>query len=216
MPTRAKVLAEPAVKKRMEQLGVVVVGSTPAELGAHLKSEIELWGPSSRPPASRARTDIMLDRRRFTRLPQPPHCRPRSARHRPCPGADLAEPQRAPGRAVHARRRHRRHRPHRRRAAVGDLGPAGRGREQARRRRQYRHRVRRARSAPDGYTMLHHRRRARGQPVPVPVDQLRSGRRLRAGHADLPVSQPAGRAEGSRSSARSATSSHTPRQTRAS
>ncbi|HWM06625.1 MAG TPA: tripartite tricarboxylate transporter substrate binding protein [Actinophytocola sp.] len=41
----AKVLAEPAVKKRMEQVGVQIVASTPAELGAHLKSESELWGP---------------------------------------------------------------------------------------------------------------------------------------------------------------------------
>ena len=41
----AKVLAEPAVMKRMEQVGVQIVGSTPAELGAHLKSESELWGP---------------------------------------------------------------------------------------------------------------------------------------------------------------------------
>ena len=40
-----RVLAEPDVKKRMEQVGVQVVGSTPAELGAHLKSESELWGP---------------------------------------------------------------------------------------------------------------------------------------------------------------------------
>ncbi len=40
-----KVLAEPAIKKRMEQVGVMIVGSTPAELAAHLKSESELWGP---------------------------------------------------------------------------------------------------------------------------------------------------------------------------
>lgn len=39
------VLAEPAVRKRMEQVGVMVVGSTPAELAAHLKSESALWGP---------------------------------------------------------------------------------------------------------------------------------------------------------------------------
>jgi tripartite-type tricarboxylate transporter receptor subunit TctC len=40
-----KVLTEPAVKKRMDQVGVLVVASTPAELGAHLKSESELWAP---------------------------------------------------------------------------------------------------------------------------------------------------------------------------
>lgn len=40
-----KVLAEDAVKKRMEQVGVLIVGSTPAELAAHLKSETSLWGP---------------------------------------------------------------------------------------------------------------------------------------------------------------------------
>jgi tripartite-type tricarboxylate transporter receptor subunit TctC len=41
----AKVLAEPAARKRMAQVGVQVVASTPAELGAHLKSESELWAP---------------------------------------------------------------------------------------------------------------------------------------------------------------------------
>ena len=39
------VLAEPAVRQRLEQLGVGIVGSTPEELGRHLKAEIELWGP---------------------------------------------------------------------------------------------------------------------------------------------------------------------------
>jgi tripartite-type tricarboxylate transporter receptor subunit TctC len=29
----------------MEKAGVAVVGSTPAELGRMLKSEIDLWGP---------------------------------------------------------------------------------------------------------------------------------------------------------------------------
>jgi tripartite-type tricarboxylate transporter receptor subunit TctC len=29
----------------MEQVGVLIVGSTPAELAAHLKSETSLWGP---------------------------------------------------------------------------------------------------------------------------------------------------------------------------
>jgi tripartite-type tricarboxylate transporter receptor subunit TctC len=32
-------------KERLEQLGVVVVGSTPGELGAFLKSEMDKWGP---------------------------------------------------------------------------------------------------------------------------------------------------------------------------
>jgi tripartite-type tricarboxylate transporter receptor subunit TctC len=40
-----KVLADDAVKQRMEQVGVLIVGSTPAELAAHLKSETSLWGP---------------------------------------------------------------------------------------------------------------------------------------------------------------------------
>ena len=39
-------LADPVTKERLEQqLGVVVVGSTPAELAAHLKSEMDKWGP---------------------------------------------------------------------------------------------------------------------------------------------------------------------------
>jgi tripartite-type tricarboxylate transporter receptor subunit TctC len=38
-------LGHPMVKERLEQLGASVVGSTPAELGAFLKSEIDKWGP---------------------------------------------------------------------------------------------------------------------------------------------------------------------------
>ena len=37
--------ADPVIKSRLEQLGVTVVGSTPAELGAFLKSEMDKWGP---------------------------------------------------------------------------------------------------------------------------------------------------------------------------
>jgi tripartite-type tricarboxylate transporter receptor subunit TctC len=33
------------VKEKLEQLGANLVGSTPAELAAHLKSEMEKWGP---------------------------------------------------------------------------------------------------------------------------------------------------------------------------
>jgi tripartite-type tricarboxylate transporter receptor subunit TctC len=39
------VLAEPPIKSKLDQLGVVVVGSTPEELGAHFKSEMEKWAP---------------------------------------------------------------------------------------------------------------------------------------------------------------------------
>jgi hypothetical protein len=38
-------LTDPTTKERLEQLGVVVVGSTPEALGAFLKSEMEKWGP---------------------------------------------------------------------------------------------------------------------------------------------------------------------------
>ena len=37
-------LADPAIKARLEQLGVVVVGSSPEEFGAHLKREMDKWG----------------------------------------------------------------------------------------------------------------------------------------------------------------------------
>jgi tripartite-type tricarboxylate transporter receptor subunit TctC len=38
-------LHHPPVKARYAQLGASVVASTPAELAAHLKSEMERWGP---------------------------------------------------------------------------------------------------------------------------------------------------------------------------
>jgi tripartite-type tricarboxylate transporter receptor subunit TctC len=38
-------LTDPATKSRLEGLGVAVVGSTPAELGTFLKSEMDKWGP---------------------------------------------------------------------------------------------------------------------------------------------------------------------------
>jgi len=41
----AVVLAEPGIKARLEQLGLIVVGSTPGELGAYLKAEMAKWGP---------------------------------------------------------------------------------------------------------------------------------------------------------------------------
>ena len=38
-------LHHPPVKQRYAQLGATVVASTPAELAAHLKAEMERWGP---------------------------------------------------------------------------------------------------------------------------------------------------------------------------
>ena len=38
------VLAEPAVREKLEQGGVLVIGSTPDELGSFLKSEMDRWG----------------------------------------------------------------------------------------------------------------------------------------------------------------------------
>ena len=39
------ILREPAIKSKLEQVGVMAIGSTPAELAAQLKSETEMWGP---------------------------------------------------------------------------------------------------------------------------------------------------------------------------
>jgi tripartite-type tricarboxylate transporter receptor subunit TctC len=40
-----KVLREPAIAGRLEQLGAAVIASSPAELAAHLNAEMEKWGP---------------------------------------------------------------------------------------------------------------------------------------------------------------------------
>jgi tripartite-type tricarboxylate transporter receptor subunit TctC len=39
------VLTEPAIRKRMQDLGSIQVGSTPEELARYLQSEIAKWGP---------------------------------------------------------------------------------------------------------------------------------------------------------------------------
>jgi tripartite-type tricarboxylate transporter receptor subunit TctC len=41
----AAALADPPIKERLEQLGLFVIGSTPAELGQFLKSEMDKWAP---------------------------------------------------------------------------------------------------------------------------------------------------------------------------
>jgi len=41
----AKALREPAIALKLAQLGAAVVASTPAELAAHLKAEMDKWGP---------------------------------------------------------------------------------------------------------------------------------------------------------------------------
>jgi tripartite-type tricarboxylate transporter receptor subunit TctC len=38
-------LSEPSIKAKLDALGVVVVGSTPAALGAHLQAEMDRWAP---------------------------------------------------------------------------------------------------------------------------------------------------------------------------
>jgi tripartite-type tricarboxylate transporter receptor subunit TctC len=38
-------LNDPAVKQRLDQLGVIVIGSTPGELAVHFKAEMERWAP---------------------------------------------------------------------------------------------------------------------------------------------------------------------------
>jgi tripartite-type tricarboxylate transporter receptor subunit TctC len=40
----AAVLAEPATRKRLEDLGLFVVGSPPEELGRYHKAEMDKWG----------------------------------------------------------------------------------------------------------------------------------------------------------------------------
>src|SRR5262249_10747336 len=184
------ILTEPAIRARLEQVGVEVVASTPEQLAARIRAQMELWGPGIKAAGTRGGDPAG---------PPPPasdgcslgRCRkPRRPRVRP----SLAQPPREARGAVHARRRHRRNRPHPRRKALGDVGPASGGREQARRRRQHRLGIRRP-LRPRRLHALHHGGRACGQPVPVPVDQLRPGRRLCAGDADLPVPQPPGSAE---------------------
>ena len=39
------VLAEPPIKAKLDGLGLITVGSTPEELGAHFKAEMEKWEP---------------------------------------------------------------------------------------------------------------------------------------------------------------------------
>jgi tripartite-type tricarboxylate transporter receptor subunit TctC len=41
----AAILGEPAIKERLEKVGVEVVASTPQQLGARLKAETDQWGP---------------------------------------------------------------------------------------------------------------------------------------------------------------------------
>jgi tripartite-type tricarboxylate transporter receptor subunit TctC len=38
-------LTDPITRERLEQLGVVVVGSTPVELATFLRAEMDKWGP---------------------------------------------------------------------------------------------------------------------------------------------------------------------------
>src|SRR5262245_47337919 len=113
--------------------------------------------PSSRRPTSRSANDHPAPRDRAHRSGGT-----RSKSRRPdvradfvragVAGAELAEPVRAPDRAVSAGRGSRRDRPHRICPALGDVGPASGDREQGRCQRQHRGRGRR----PLGPRRLHH------------------------------------------------------------
>jgi tripartite-type tricarboxylate transporter receptor subunit TctC len=39
------VLAEPPIRAKLDQQGLIPIGSTPEELGAHFRSEMEKWAP---------------------------------------------------------------------------------------------------------------------------------------------------------------------------
>jgi tripartite-type tricarboxylate transporter receptor subunit TctC len=41
----AAALADPAIRVRLEELGLFVIGSTPAELAEFLRLEMDKWGP---------------------------------------------------------------------------------------------------------------------------------------------------------------------------
>jgi tripartite-type tricarboxylate transporter receptor subunit TctC len=38
-------IRDPVIKERLDQLGVAAIASTPTELAAFLKKEMEKWGP---------------------------------------------------------------------------------------------------------------------------------------------------------------------------
>jgi tripartite-type tricarboxylate transporter receptor subunit TctC len=56
------VLGEPAIRDKMELLGVAVVGSSPEELGRHLKSETELGGRIRRQHPGRVKVPVIAGR----------------------------------------------------------------------------------------------------------------------------------------------------------
>ena len=38
-------VADPPTRKKLEEMGVVASGSTPADLAAQVKADVERWGP---------------------------------------------------------------------------------------------------------------------------------------------------------------------------
>ena len=139
---------------------------------------------SSRTPGSSAGwlTATMLDRRRFVGARRRVRAsRPALARRLHARRLGLAR-RRPPDRAVCGGRADRRRRPHRRRAALEDLGPAGRDREQGGAGTNIGAEMV-ARSDPDGYTMLIGSASQAVNRSLYPLAQLRSDRRLRAGLA---------------------------------
>jgi len=60
------VMAEPAIKTKLDALGVVIVGSTPEALATHLKDEMDKWGPVIKAATSRSTSEA--DRRGGNRV----------------------------------------------------------------------------------------------------------------------------------------------------
>ncbi len=155
----AAALAEPAARQRLGQLGYEVIGSTPEQLGSICARKSTSGARSSRAleSASNEASDVvlssaepegslnrrtsgsptnkteslMITRRRLIAASAVSAVAPRFAAPGERASAGVAHPFRQACRTVPAGRRHRRAWPHGRRAAVREVGPAGRGGEQA-------------------------------------------------------------------------------------
>src|SRR5262245_28831869 len=74
------VLGEPPIRAKLDQLGVVIVGPTPDELGTHLRAEMEKWGPMIKAANIRVNEGSAVAGRSGS---PPPRHRPPPAGHSP-------------------------------------------------------------------------------------------------------------------------------------